>query len=61
MSQDQSYFAARATEEHRLAREATDTAVRRAHLDMAFEYARLAEVRLPPIGDATSDGQLRTA
>lgn len=39
MSQDHHYFAARATEERRLAMAASDPAVRRVHLEMAAQYA----------------------
>jgi hypothetical protein len=39
MSQDPSYYAARAQEEHRLANTSSDPRVRRAHLELAAEYA----------------------
>ena len=39
MSQDHSYFAARAVEERRLAMTASDPSVRRVHLDLAARYA----------------------
>ena len=42
MSQDLPYYAARATEERRLAMAATDPRVRRIHLELAAEYAILA-------------------
>jgi hypothetical protein len=39
MSQDPSYYVARAIEERRLAMAATDPVVRRIHLELAAEYA----------------------
>jgi hypothetical protein len=39
MSQDHSYYAARAIQERRLAMAATDPAVRRIHLELAAQYA----------------------
>jgi len=39
MSQDQSYYAARAIQERRLAMAASDPAVRRIHLELAAQYA----------------------
>lgn len=48
MSQDHNYYAARATEERRLASASADPSARRVHLDLAFKYARLAGVSLPP-------------
>ena len=41
MSGDPSYYAARATEERRLAMASVDTKVRRIHLEMAAKYAAL--------------------
>lgn len=51
MSQDPSYYIARATEERRLAMAATDVRVRRAHLELAAEYALKARPWGSTIGD----------
>lgn len=42
MSDDQSYFAARAAQERRLAMASADLNVRRIHLEMAAKYLALA-------------------
>lgn len=53
MSQDETYFAARATEERRLAMASTNPKVRRIHLRMAATYASLAGE------DSASDAEVR--
>lgn len=59
MSQDPAYYAARATEERRLAMAATDPRVRRVHLEMAAEYAILAGIDVTPVHDDQTDTKLR--
>ena len=61
MSQDTSYYMARAAEERRLAMASTDVRARRAHLEMAAQYA----LKSRPFGSKTahwrsSDGEEAT-
>ena len=51
MSQDRSYYMARAIEERRLAMASTDLRARRAHLELAAEYALKAR----PFGATAND------
>jgi hypothetical protein len=55
MSQDHSYFAARAIEERRLAMAASDPSVRRVHLEMAARYALQAGPKANPIHDSEDE------
>lgn len=57
MSHDPSYYAARATEERRLAMAAGDPRVRRVHLELAAEYAVLAGIDIAPNSDAPREPQ----
>lgn len=61
MSSDPSYYAARATEERRLAMASSDPKVRRIHLDMAAKYAILAGADAIPGGAAPPENEQRTA
>ena len=60
MSNDPSYYAARATEERRLAMAATDAKVRRIHLEMAVNYAALAGADATPMDESPPE-ERRTA
>lgn len=60
MSSDQSYFAARATQERRLAMAATDPTVRRVHLELAAEYALRAGANPNVAPEGASDEDQRT-
>lgn len=60
MSQDHAYYAARATQERRLAMAATNPAARRAHLELAAEYARLAGTN-PALPEQAPGDEQRTA
>ncbi len=61
MSQDHSYFAARAIEERRLAMASSNPSVRRAHLEMAAEYARRAGANPDKAVEPTPINEQRTA
>lgn len=61
MSQDHSHYVARATQERRLALAATNPAARRAHLEMAVEYACRAGANPEIIPEQTRGGERRTA
>ena len=61
MSPDPSYYAARATEERRLAMASTDSKVRRIHLEMAAKYASLAGADAVPTSEIPPETEQRTA
>ena len=61
MSQDPSYYAARAIEERRLAMASTNPGVRRVHLEMAAKYAALAGPGATPTDQIPDDPEERTA
>jgi hypothetical protein len=61
MSRDPSYYAARATEERRLAMAASDPRVRRVHLELAAEYAVLGGIDLEPSNNGPREAEQRTA
>lgn len=59
MSNDPSYYAARAIEERRLAMTAEDTKVRRIHLEMAAKYTALAHADAIPINEMPREPEER--
>jgi hypothetical protein len=61
MSSDQSYYAARANQERRLAMAAADPNVRRVHLELAAEYALRAGANPNVNPEATPEQGQRTA
>jgi hypothetical protein len=56
MSQDPTYFAARAIEERRRAKASTDPAARRVHLELAAQYALQAGANAMS-GEGPNDSQ----
>ena len=54
MSNDSTYYAARAVEARRLAMASSDEAVRRIHLEMAAQYAALAGADASPMNDISA-------
>lgn len=61
MSDDPSYYAARAIEERRLAMASADLNVRRVHLEMAAKYAVLAGPDATLIDEGPPETEQRTA
>jgi hypothetical protein len=57
VSQDSSYYAARAIEERRLAMASTDAKVRAIHLEMASKYEALAGANVVSIEQAVTEQQ----
>jgi hypothetical protein len=60
MSDDPSYYAARAAEERRLAMASADKRVRRVHLEMAAKYAALAGANVTYTDESPSEPQQKT-
>ena len=61
MSNDPSYYVARATEERRLAMAASDLRARRVHLELAAKYALLAGPAATLTDPSTSEDEQRWA
>lgn len=61
MSDDPFYYAARATEERRLANAAANSKIRKIHLEMAGKYAALAGTILPHSDEMRPEPEQRTA
>lgn len=61
MSEDQSYFAARANQERQLAMAASDPKVRRIHLELAAEYALRAGPNANLVHERAPDENRRRA
>ena len=61
MSDDPFYYAARATEERRLAMASESSKIRKIHLEMAARYAALADATNTPVREMVAEPEQKTA